>query len=147
MVYLDFSKAFESSSHELLIHKLSSFGFHPDLIHWFRAYLTGRRQRGFVDGIYSDWLPVVSVSRRDPSWVPSSLRYTCILTTCPVLPRILKLPCLLMMLNVFLNISMHMLIGVASGSYPSKCQVISVTRKRKPFNFDYFMNNIRLSSV
>ena len=31
--------------------------------------------------------------------------------------------------------------------HPSKCQVISVTRKRNPFNFDYFMNNTRLSSV
>ena len=54
MVYLDFSKAFDSISHELLIHKLSSFGFHSDLIRWFRACLTGRRQRVVVDGIYSD---------------------------------------------------------------------------------------------
>ena len=44
MVYLDFFKAFDSVSHELLIHKLSYFGFHSDLIRWFRAYLTGRRQ-------------------------------------------------------------------------------------------------------
>ena len=31
--------------------------------------------------------------------------------------------------------------------HPSKCQVILPTRKRNPFNFDYFMNNTRLSSV
>ena len=59
MVYLDFSKAFDSVSHELLIHKLSSLSFHLDLIRWFRAYLTGRRQQVVVDGTCSDRLPVV----------------------------------------------------------------------------------------
>lgn len=60
MIYLDFSKAFDSVSHSLLLHKLQSFGIHSDLLNWFQAYLTGRKQRVVVDGVNSDWLPVVS---------------------------------------------------------------------------------------
>ena len=74
-----------------------------------------------------------------------------------MLPRILKLLCLLMMLNVFLNIcqllhnDLNALVDWSStweiNFHPSKCQVILVTRKCNPFNFDYFMNNTRLNSV
>ena len=65
MVHLDFSKAFDSVSHELLIHgKLSSFDFYSDLTQWFQAYLTGRPQRVDVDGVYSDWPVVSGVPRR-----------------------------------------------------------------------------------
>ena len=39
MLYLDFSEAFDSVSHKLLIHKLQSFGFHSNLLQWFNAYL------------------------------------------------------------------------------------------------------------
>ena len=60
MLYLDFSKAFDSVSHRLLIHKLQSFGFHAHLLNWFKAYLMGREQRVVVDSSNSDWLPVLS---------------------------------------------------------------------------------------
>ena len=60
MLYLDFSKAFDSVSHRLLIHKLQSFGFHSHLLTWFKAYLMRREQRVVVDSSNSDWLPVLS---------------------------------------------------------------------------------------
>ncbi len=60
IIYLDFSKAFDSVSHKLLIHKLRSFGFCGPLLHWFENYLTGRTQRVVLDGSCSDWLPVHS---------------------------------------------------------------------------------------
>ena len=64
MLYLDFSKAFDSVSHRLLIHKLQSFGFHSHLLNWFKAYLMGqlmgREQRVVVDSSNSDWFPVLS---------------------------------------------------------------------------------------
>lgn len=60
IVYLDFSKAFDSVSHRLLIHKLQIFGLHGNLLNWVTSYLSGRNQRVIVEGSYSDWLPVTS---------------------------------------------------------------------------------------
>lgn len=60
VIYLDFSKAFDSVSHKLLIHKLKSFGFHGPLLNWFSSYLSNRTQRVLIDGEASTWLPVLS---------------------------------------------------------------------------------------
>jgi hypothetical protein len=59
-IYLDFSKAFDSISHELLIHKLKSFGFNMKLLEWFRDYLKGRKQRVVIKGFESPYLTVRS---------------------------------------------------------------------------------------
>ena len=60
VLYLDYSKAFDSVPHSLLIHKLKNFGINSNLLKWIRSYLTDRRQRVVVEGSSSDWLPVAS---------------------------------------------------------------------------------------
>ena len=60
MIYLDFSKAFDSVSHSFLLHKLKSYGFSGNLHKWFSSYLNSRFQRVVLEGINSDWLPVTS---------------------------------------------------------------------------------------
>jgi len=60
IIYLDFSKAFDSIPHHLLVHKLKTFGFHSNLLNWFSDYLSNRRQRVVIEGVSSDWLPVIS---------------------------------------------------------------------------------------
>ena len=160
MVYLDFSKAFDSVSHELLFHKLSSFGFHSDLIRWFRAYLTGRRQQVVVDGTYSDWLPVVSGVPQGSILDP--LLFVLYINELPSVAKNTKVALFADDAKCFLNMDslddyqlpkndLNALVDWSStwelNFHPSKCQVISVTRKRNPFDFDYFMNNTRLSSV
>ncbi len=60
IIYLDFSKAFDSVSHKLLIHKLKMFGFNGPLLNWFSSYLLGRTQRVVLEGTSSDCLPVHS---------------------------------------------------------------------------------------
>ena len=52
-VYFDVKKAFDSVSHGLLLHKLSSFGFNHNLLMFFHSYLNGRRQITEVDGCFS----------------------------------------------------------------------------------------------
>ena len=42
--YLDFSKAFESVSYRLFLHKLKRHGFNSQLLDWFTSYLTNRKQ-------------------------------------------------------------------------------------------------------
>ena len=40
-VYLDFAKAFDKVSHNLLLVKLQRFGIRGDLLLWFKGYLSG----------------------------------------------------------------------------------------------------------
>ena len=60
IIYLDFSKAFDSVPHRLLHHKLKSFGFNGVLLNWFHSYLSNRKQRVLIEGEASDWCPVLS---------------------------------------------------------------------------------------
>ena len=45
MVLLDFTKAFDSISHSLLLKKLQNFGVSPNALRWFASYLFQRKQQ------------------------------------------------------------------------------------------------------
>ncbi|KAF7245745.1 Rho GTPase-activating protein 21 [Varanus komodoensis] len=60
VVYLDFSKAFDKVSHDILFEKLRSFGIHQSTVRWIRAWLTDRKQRVTISGESSGWQPVTS---------------------------------------------------------------------------------------
>ena len=60
ILYLDFSKAFDSVSHSFLIRKLQAYGVTGRLLAWITAFLDGRLQRVLVNGCASDWVPVTS---------------------------------------------------------------------------------------
>jgi sarcosine oxidase/L-pipecolate oxidase len=59
-VYLDFAKAFDKVSHDLLLVKLHNFGIRGNLLRWFGDSLSGRLQRVTVLGVTSEPLPVLS---------------------------------------------------------------------------------------
>jgi hypothetical protein len=52
-VYFDLSNAFDLVSHNLLLHKLSSYGFSDGYVSWFRSYLTNRLSRVRISGTLS----------------------------------------------------------------------------------------------
>ena len=58
IIFLDFSKAFDKVPHNLLLHKLKTFGFINKLLNWFTDYLSERSQT--VEGKQSVNLPVTS---------------------------------------------------------------------------------------
>ena len=60
IIYLDFAKAFDTVPHDLLLKKLSMYGFGGNLLRWFSSYLSNRYQRVVIDGNNSKWLPVLS---------------------------------------------------------------------------------------
>jgi hypothetical protein len=49
-VYFDHSNASDLAPHNLLLHKLSSFGFSDGYVSWFRSYLTNRQSRVRISG-------------------------------------------------------------------------------------------------
>ena len=61
IIFLDFSKAFDSVPHHLLLKKLShQYGISDSLLSWFTSYLDSRKQRVLIDGVNSKWASVTS---------------------------------------------------------------------------------------
>ena len=60
VIYLDFTKAFDTVAHQRLIAKLDHSGIRGHLLTWITSFLTGRRQRVVLRNGISDWIPVTS---------------------------------------------------------------------------------------
>ena len=60
VIFLDFSKAFDSVPNERLLKKLDHYGVKGKLLKWLRPFLTGRFQRVVVNGSSSPWCKVQS---------------------------------------------------------------------------------------
>ncbi|KAK4822693.1 hypothetical protein QYF61_019562 [Mycteria americana] len=60
VVYLDFSKVFDTVSHSILLEKLDAHGLDGCTLHWVKNWLDDRAQRVVVNGVYSSWWPVTS---------------------------------------------------------------------------------------
>ena len=60
LVYLDFTKAFDSVRHNRLICKLHNYGISGNLVLWIRNFLSHGRQQVLVNDTLSDWENVTS---------------------------------------------------------------------------------------
>ena len=55
VVYLDFSKAFDTVSHSILLQKLAAHGLDRYILGWVKDWLEGQAQRVVVNGVKSSW--------------------------------------------------------------------------------------------
>jgi len=60
MVYLDFSKAFDTVPHYRLLMKLESYWVTGHVLEWIRSFLTTRKQRVTVGESVSGWSEMLS---------------------------------------------------------------------------------------
>ena len=60
VVYLDFSKAFDTVPHNILMEKLAAHGLDGHTLHWVKHRLDGWAQRVVVSGVKSNWQPVTT---------------------------------------------------------------------------------------
>ena len=64
VVYLDFSKAFDSVDHGKLVLKLKQRGVEGNLLSWLANYLSDRKQRTVVSGHYQSLSQLFQVCRK-----------------------------------------------------------------------------------
>ena len=60
MVYLDFSKAFDTVPHNIFVEKLAAYSLDGCTLCWVKHWLDGRAQIVVVNGVESSWQPVTS---------------------------------------------------------------------------------------
>jgi len=60
VIYLDFSKAFDTVPHSTLLEKLAAHGLNGCIFHWIKNWLNGQVQRVVLNGVKSSWWPVRS---------------------------------------------------------------------------------------
>ena len=60
IIYLDFSKTFDTVSHKRLIYKLRQYGIKGKVLLWIQSFLEGRRQRVVLRSGHSSWKNVRS---------------------------------------------------------------------------------------
>jgi len=60
VVYLSFSKAFNTVSHNILLGKLTKCGLDEWSVRWIENWLNGRTQRAVISSTESSWRPVTS---------------------------------------------------------------------------------------
>ena len=60
MVTLDLKKAFDTVDHSIVLDKLSHYGIRGVENKWFRDYFSGRHQASEVNGVKSDYLPIIT---------------------------------------------------------------------------------------
>ena len=58
LIFLDFSKAFDTVNHKILIEKLKILGFQNDTCDWINSYLCNRYQMVVVGEEKSDWIQI-----------------------------------------------------------------------------------------
>jgi len=60
VLYTNLEKAFDRVPHRRLLRKLKRYNIHPDLIDWIKSFLSDKKQRVQLNGVYSSWASVLS---------------------------------------------------------------------------------------
>jgi hypothetical protein len=159
LVFLDFSKAFDRVSHDLLLAKLKNFALNTKVINVIQAFLSNRIQRVVVEGSVSSSQPVTSGVPQGSvlgpllfilfindlcSGLSSSIR---LFADDTVVYREINSPDDHRVLQDDMNCIVNWCKSNQMSLNAQKCNIMSVTRLHHPSLFDYIMNDIALARV
>lgn len=161
VVYLDYSKAFDCVSHEYLLYKLKhSYGFSNNLLSWFSDYLSGRFQTVLIEGCNSEWKPVTSGVPQGSILGPflfllfindmpnsiTSASTALFADDCKVFKSVHSLDDCASLQNDLS--AMHAWSQKWQMSFNvTKCKVLTITRSRSPFIYQYHIDGTNLDRV
>jgi hypothetical protein len=159
-VYTDFSKAFDTVDHEVLLRKIELVGIGDSLLSWFRSYLSLRKLRVRIDGVCSEsFVPTSGVpqgSHLGPVLFVlfinniaenfSDVQYLLYADDLKLF-RVVEneMDCQILQDNIDLLQSWCVENSLKLNS--SKCNIISFSRKRNRITVDYCLNGDPLSRV
>ena len=159
VIVMDFSKAFDKVDHHKLCHKLKNLGVNSKVNNWIKSFLNNRSQRVAVEGQLSSELPVMS-------GVPQGS----VVGPCLFLAYINDLPDSLKSRARLFADDTIIYLTIASENdaqklqndlkslecwehdwamefNPDKCEVLRITRKKKPTIFPYSLHNSVLKTT
>ena len=160
IIYTDYSSAFQSVNHKLLVHKLSkSYHISGKALEWLKSYLTGREQRVVVNGQCSSWVPVSSGTPE--GGLISPLLFACFIND---LPETIQSDCLMFADDVKLYRRVDSQADVRALQLdvarlckwsndwglklnPSKCKAMTLTLRLKPVIGTYSMDGAAIGRV
>lgn len=159
VIYLDFQKAFDQVDHFVLLKKLESVGFSPNLLNLIKSYLTGRKQfveyEGFRSSAYAVSSGVPQGSNLGPLFFLVFINDLTESLSCPNLlfADDLKLyhkiegdsDSTLLQRNLDHIVSWCNLNRLQLNA--SKCSIVSFSKKVSIAIFDYRVNNLLLLRV
>ena len=159
LVILDFAKAFDRVPHRRLLGKLDHYGIRGSTHQWITSFLTHRTQQVIVDGATSEKAPVLSGVPQGtvlgpllfllfindlPASVNSKTRLFA--DDCIIYRKINSIKdCQQLQHDLQRLAEWEATWGMAF--HPDKCNVLRVTRKKRPVNYSYTLKGHHLEEV
>ena len=161
VVLLDFSKAFDKVPHQRLLHKLRHYGVTGNLLTWIGGFLQGRVQTVILEGESSQQSPVSSGVPQGTVLGPLLfLAYINDLPDCvsagsrvrlfaddSVIYRVINSTEDAVKLQQDLDSLQHWESQWLMEFHPEKCQVLNITKRHNPVNFEYNIHGHPLQVV
>ena len=156
---LDFSKAFDKVGHRRLIDKLKGYGITGETNKWINSFLSNRTQSVVVDGTKSSNIQVTSGVPQGSVLGPCLFLYyindiaeglsstTRLFADDTMIYMTIKNESDAQILQNDLEKLITWEKTWMMEFHPAKCEIITITRKKKPLAFDYTMHGQKLKHV